>query len=111
MSYFNGNPGDWGGLTICGNATTTAGVDAESEVGGFIYGGTNDVDNSGVINNLVIATITNLYLSGYNTNIDMKNDGALSNVQIDGANTSTTAAYDSGTQVDILTWTWRQANL
>ena len=231
MSSFNGNPDDWGGLTICGNATTTAGVDAEAEVGGFIYGGTNDVDNSGVINNLVIigtgaqinsesqyngvsfyaigsgtvvenlavingsddgveffggtvsvtniylenneddavdwtegwngtvtntyishtiagfstafegdkdnnnpkfinvtaistiggtvlqfkkqsgATITNLYLSGYNTNIDMKDDGALSNVQIDGADASTTAAYDSDTQVDISTWTWRQANL
>jgi len=231
MSSFNGNPSDWGGLTICGNATTTAGVDAEAEVGGFIYGGTNDVDNSGVINNLVIigtdaqinsesqyngvsfyavgsgtvvenlavingsddgveffggtvsvtniylenneddavdwtegwngtvtntyishtiagfstafegdkdnnnpkfinvtaistvsgtalqfkkqsgATITNLYLSGYNTNIDMKDDGALSNVQIDGADASTTAAYDSDTQVDISTWTWRQANL
>jgi len=111
MSYFNGNPSDWGGLTICGNATTTAGVDAEAEIGGFIYGGTNDVDNSGVINNLVIATITNLYLSGYNTNIDMKDNGALSNVQIDGANTSSIPTYDSGTQVNILTWTWRQANL
>ncbi len=54
MSSVNGNPGDWGGLTICGNATTTAGVDAEAEVGGFIYGGTEDSDNSGVVRNLVI---------------------------------------------------------
>ena len=54
MSSANGNPGDWGGLTICGNATTTAGIDAEAEVGGFIYGGTNDTDNSGSINYLVI---------------------------------------------------------
>ena len=54
MSSASGNPGDWGGLTICGNATTTAGEDAEAEVGGFIYGGTNDTDNSGSINYLVI---------------------------------------------------------
>ena len=54
MTSASGNPGDWGGLTICGDATTTAGVDAEAEVGGFIYGGTNDADNSGSINYLVI---------------------------------------------------------
>jgi len=224
MSSFNGNPGDWGGLTLCGNATTTAGVDAEAEVGGFIYGGTDDTDSSGVIKNLVIvgtgaqinsesqyngvsfyavgsgtiveniavingsddgveffggtvsvenlylenneddaidwtegwngtidnayvahtidgfstvvegdkdnnnpkinnltaistvggtalqfkkesgATITNLFLSGYDTNIDMKDGGALSNVQIDGADATTTDAYNSGTQVDISDW-------
>ena len=46
--------GDWGGLTICGDATTSAGVDAEAEVGGFIYGGANDADNSGSIKYLVI---------------------------------------------------------
>ena len=54
MSSPNGEPGDWGGLTICGKATTTAGVDAEAEVGGFIYGGSADDDNSGVIKNLVV---------------------------------------------------------
>lgn len=54
MTSASAEPGDWGGLTICGNATTTAGVDAEAEVGGFIYGGTNDADNSGSIKYLVI---------------------------------------------------------
>ncbi|WP_298532560.1 hypothetical protein [uncultured Algibacter sp.] len=54
MSSLNGEPGDWGGLTICGNATTTAGVDATAEVGGFIYGGTDDTDNSGSIRYLQI---------------------------------------------------------
>ncbi|MEC3905915.1 hypothetical protein VOI54_02675 [Tamlana sp. 2201CG12-4] len=54
MSSADGNPGDWGGLTLCGNATTTAGVDAEAEVGGFQYGGTNDSDSSGVIRYLQI---------------------------------------------------------
>jgi len=54
MSSADANPGDWGGLTICGKATTTAGVDAKAEVGGFIYGGTDDADNSGSIKNLII---------------------------------------------------------
>ncbi len=54
MTSANGDAGDWGGLTICGKATTTAGADSEAEVGGFIYGGSNDADNSGSIKNLVI---------------------------------------------------------
>lgn len=55
MSSLNGEPGDWGGLTLCGNATTTAGVDAVAEVGGFVYGGTEDSDSSGIIRYLQIA--------------------------------------------------------
>ncbi len=54
MSSADGNPGDWGGLTLCGKATTTAGVDAQAEVGGFIYGGTEDTDSSGIIRYLQI---------------------------------------------------------
>ena len=223
--------GDWGGLTICGDATTSAGVDAEAEVGGFIYGGTNDADNSGSIKYLVIkgtgaqinadsqyngvslyavgsgttienvsvingsddgveffggtvsisniylenneddavdwtegwngtvtntyishtvtgfstafegdkdngnpqfvnltaistvggtglqfkktsgATITNIWLEGYDDNIDMKDGGALSNVQIDGADASTTADYKTGTKVDVSGWPWKSAGL
>ena len=223
--------GDWGGLTICGDATTSAGVDAEAEVGGFIYGGTNDADNSGSIKYLVIkgtgaqinadsqyngvslyavgsgttienvsvingsddgveffggtvsisniylenneddaldwtegwngtvtntyishtvtgfstafegdkdngnpqfvnltaistvggtglqfkktsgATITNIWLEGYDDNIDMKDGGALSNVQIDGADASTTADYKTGTKVNVSGWTWKSAGL
>ncbi len=231
MASANAKPGDWGGLTICGNATTTAGVDAVAEIGGFIYGGTNDTESSGSIKNLVIkgtgaqinsesqyngislyavgsgttleniavingaddgieffggtvsvtniylqdndddsvdwtegwngtvtntyikhdikdfstafeadkdnnnpkfinvtaisstggtalqfkkqsgATITNLYLSGYDTNIDMKDGGPLANVIIDGAAATTTNDYNSGTQVDISAWTWKDASL
>jgi hypothetical protein len=226
-----GAPGDWGGLTICGYATTTAGVDATAEIGGFIYGGTDATDNSGSVKNLVLrgtgaqinsesqyngvslygvgsgtvleniavingdddgieffggsvsvtniylennsddavdwtegwdgsvtntyishtvagfstafegdkdngnpiftnvtaistqggtalqfkktsgATITNLYLSGYDTNIDMKDDGPLANIIIDGAAATTTDAYNTGTQVDISAWTWKDASL
>ena len=54
MSSATGSPGDWGGLTLCGNASTTAGVDASAEVGGFIYGGSDDVDSSGIIRYLQI---------------------------------------------------------
>ena len=231
MSSVNSSPGDWGGLTICGDATTTAGVDAEAEVGGFIYGGTNDTDNSGSISYLVIkgtgaqinadsqyngislyavgsgttmenvsvidgkddgieffggtvsasnlylennaddsvdwtegwngtvtntyishtisgfstafegdkdnenpkfinltaistvggtglqfkktsgATITNIWLEGYEKNIDMKDGGSLDNVLIDGAAASTTADYKTGTKVDVSGWTWKSAGL
>ena len=231
MSSVNSSPGDWGGLTICGDATTTAGVDAEAEVGGFIYGGTNDTDNSGSITYLVIkgtgaqinadsqyngislyavgsgttienvsvidgkddgieffggtvsasnlylennaddsvdwtegwngtvtntyishttsgfstafegdkdnenpkfinltaisavggtglqfkktsgATITNIWLEGYDKNIDMKDGGSLDNVLIDGAAASTTADYKTGTKVDVSGWTWKSAGL
>ncbi len=231
MSSQNANPTDWGGLTICGKATTTEGVNATAEIGGFIYGGTDDADNSGSIKNLVIlgtgaqinsesqyngvsfyavgsgttveniavingaddgveffggtvsatnlyfendeddsvdwtegwsgtltnvyishteagfstafegdgtnknpkfinvtaistqggtalqfkkqsgATITNLYLDGYDTNIDMKDAGPLSNVLIDGAAGVLGASYKAGTQVNISTWTWIDARL
>ena len=44
-------PGDWGGLVICGNAITNrpnTQADRELEGGyGAFYGGTNDADNSG----------------------------------------------------------------
>ncbi|MDD7915185.1 hypothetical protein [Polaribacter ponticola] len=231
ISSASANAGDWGGLTICGDATTTAGVDAEAEVGGFIYGGTNDADNSGSIKYLVIrgtgaqinsesqyngisfyavgsgttvenisvidgaddgveffggtvsasnlylenneddsvdwtegwngtltntyishtvagfstafegdkangnpkfvnltaistvggtglqfkktsgGTITNIWLEGYTDNIDMKDGGDLSNVQIDGADASTTADYKTGTKVDVSTWSWKSKGL
>jgi hypothetical protein len=231
LSSASGTAGDWGGLTICGDATTTAGVDAEAEVGGFIYGGTNDADNSGSIKYLVIrgtgaqinsesqyngisfyavgsgttienisvidgaddgveffggsvsasniylenneddsvdwtegwngtltntyishtvsgfstafegdkdnknpkfinltaistvggiglqfkktsgGTITNIWLEGYTTNIDMKDGGALENVIIDGVAASTTAEYKTGTKVDVSTWSWKSAGL
>jgi hypothetical protein len=231
MSSVGSSPGDWGGLTIWGDATTTAGVDAEAEVGGFIYGGTNDADNSGSITFLVIkgtgaqinadsqyngislygvgsgttienvavingaddgleffggtvsatnvylenneddsvdwtegwngtvtntyisntvsgfstafegdkdnknpkfvnltaistvggtglqfkktsgATITNIWLEGYEKNIDMKDGGSLDNVIIDGVSASTTADYKTGTKVDVSGWTWKSAGL
>jgi len=233
----SGQPGDWGGLTVCGDATTTAGEDAEAEVGGFEYGGSNDTDSSGSITYLVLrgtgaqinsesqynglslyavgsgttienisvingsddgveffggtvsafsasnlylvnneddsidwtegwngtvtntyishtvsgfstafegdkdngnptfvnvtaistvdltdgialqfkkesgATITNLYLEGYATQIDMKDNGPIANVIIDGVSATTTTDYNTGTQVDVSAWTWKDATL
>ncbi len=231
ISSVSASGGDWGGLTICGDASTSAGIDAQAEVGGFIYGGSNDADNSGSIKYLVIkgtgaqinadsqyngislyavgsgttienisvingaddgveffggtvsasnlylenneddsvdwtegwngtitntyishtvagfstafegdkvngnpqfvnltvistvggtalqfkkqsgGTITNIWLEGYDTNIDMKDGGALSNVQIDGTDASTTADYKTGTKVAVSSWTWKSAGL
>lgn len=231
MSSNSPSPADWGGLTICGMATTSAGANAQAEVGGFIYGGTDDDDNSGSINYLVIkgtgaqinaesqyngisfyavgsgtvieniaiidgaddgveffggtvsvsnlylenneddavdwtegwngtitdtyvshsiegfstafegdkvnnspkfdnvtaistvggtalqfkkesgGIITNLFLSGYDTNIDMKDGGSLDNVKIDGVSATTSNAYDTGNQVDISQWTWVESDL
>ncbi|MBS2210533.1 hypothetical protein KEM09_03925 [Carboxylicivirga mesophila] len=54
MSSSAAKPGDWGGLTICGKASTTAGTDIKAEVGGFLYGGNDNTDNSGTISHLVI---------------------------------------------------------
>lgn len=50
----NANAADWGGLIICGNGITSAGVDVEFEVGNYLYGGTDAADNSGSISYLVL---------------------------------------------------------
>ncbi|UTW63631.1 hypothetical protein KFE98_05645 [bacterium SCSIO 12741] len=41
--------GDWGGIIICGKAPINNGSEAEAEVGGVKYGGTDASDNSGVM--------------------------------------------------------------
>ncbi|RKF04079.1 hypothetical protein C8N26_0738 [Tenacibaculum lutimaris] len=45
----NPRPGDWGGIVIAGKAKTNKGAEAETEVGGLNYGGTQDDDNSGTL--------------------------------------------------------------
>ncbi|MGB7842027.1 MAG: hypothetical protein WBL21_04510, partial [Salinimicrobium sp.] len=231
MSSEDAMPGDWGGLTIVGKAPTTEGIDAVAEVGGFVYGGTDDADSSGSIKNLVIkgtgaqinsesqyngvsfysvgsgtvvvnvavingaddgveffggsvsvtnlylenneddavdwtegwdgsvtnvyvkhtidnfstaveadganndpklinftavsttggtalqfkkesgASFTNLYLEGYDTNVEMKDGGPRVNVQIEGVTAVLDAGYDLGTKVDASSWTWINASL
>ncbi|WBX73879.1 hypothetical protein PG913_01120 [Tenacibaculum pacificus] len=41
--------GDWGGIVIAGKARTNKGDEAETEVAGLKYGGTEDNDNSGTL--------------------------------------------------------------
>lgn len=226
MTSANANPGDWGGLLLLGEATTTEGIDAIAEVWGLIYGGSNDQDSSGSLEYLIIAgagaqinaesqyngltlyavgsgthieniaildgaddgveffggtvsvnnlylenneddavdwtegfsgtvtntyvkhtiegfstaleadgtnanptlvnftaisttggtalqfkkesgaSITNLFLEGYDTNIDMANEGALENVQVEGEAASVSKDYSSGSKVDISQWNW-----
>lgn len=51
----NPNPeeGDWGGLSIAGNAENNAGTDVTSEVGGILYGGTTNDDYSGELDYVI----------------------------------------------------------
>ena len=43
-------PGAWGGIHICGRAHTNAeGGKGSSEIGGAVYGGNDDADNSGTL--------------------------------------------------------------
>jgi hypothetical protein len=119
ISSANAGAGDWGGLTICGDATTSAGVDAEAEVGGFIYGGTNDADDSGHIKYLVIkgtgAQINSesqyngvsLYAVGNNTeleNIAIIN-GADDGIEFFGGTAVATNLYLENNDDDSIDWT------
>lgn len=119
MQTANNNPGDWGGLVICGEATTTEGVDATAEVGGLIYGGTNDADNSGSINYLIIkgagAQINaesqynglSLYAVGSGTSIQNVAiiDGADDGVEFFGGTVSVTNLYLENNDDDAVDWT------
>lgn len=46
---------DWGGLIICGDGKVNTGDNGTSEVGGLLYGGNNNADNSGSITYLKIS--------------------------------------------------------
>lgn len=119
MSSASGNPGDWGGLTICGDASTTAGANAEAEVGGFIYGGSNDSDNSGSINYLVIkgtgAQISldsqyngvSLYAVGSGTTISNVAviNGSDDGIEFFGGTVSVSNLYLENNEDDSIDWT------
>ena len=119
MKSAGGNPGDWGGLLLCGDATTTEGIDAVAEVGGLIYGGTNDSDSSGSIEYLVIrgagAQINaesqynglTLYAVGSGTTINYVAaiDGADDGVEFFGGTVSATNLYFENNEDDSVDWT------
>ncbi|SDE94166.1 hypothetical protein [Cellulophaga baltica] len=119
MTSTNATPGDWGGLVILGDATTTKGVDATAEVGDFKYGGTNDTDNSGSIQYLIInyagASINadsqynglTLYAVGSGTtveNVAMLN-GTDDGVEFFGGTVSATNMYMENNEDDSIDWT------
>ena len=107
MRSTSGNPGDWGGLLLCGNAPTTEGIDVTAEVGGLIYGGTDANDSSGNIDYLIIqgagAQINadsqynglTLYAVGAGTSIDNVAvlDGADDGVEFFGGTVNVTNFY------------------
>jgi hypothetical protein len=55
------------------------------------------------------ATMTNVFLAGYDTNVDMKDEGPIENVIVDGeAMTDASNNVFNGTAVDISNWGWVQ---
>ena len=119
ISSADADAGDWGGLTICGDATTSAGVDATAEVGGFIYGGTNDADDSGHVRYLVIkgtgAQINSesqyngvsFYAVGSNTEVENVSviNGADDGVEFFGGTVSVSNLYLENNDDDSIDWT------
>jgi len=58
------------------------------------------------------ATMTNVFLNGYTTNVDMKDNGPIGNVIIDGAPmTDPSNDVFNGTAVDISGWDWINSNI
>jgi len=119
MTSSSQQPGDWGGLVILGDATTSEGVDAIAEVGGFVYGGTNDTDNSGSIEYLVInyagAQINSesqynglsLYAVGSGTTINNVAilNGTDDGVEFFGGTVSASNFYLANNEDDAVDWT------
>lgn len=119
MRSENNSAGDWGGLLLCGKATTTEGVNAIAEVGGLIYGGTDDADNSGSIEYLLIrgagAQINSesqyngltLYAVGSGTHISNVAviDGADDGIEFFGGTVSASNLYFENNEDDSVDWT------
>ncbi len=119
MKSAGNNPGDWGGLLLCGEGITTEGVNAIAEVGGLIYGGTNNSDSSGSIDFLVIrgagAQINTdsqyngltLYSVGSGTSISNVAviDGADDGIEFFGGAVSATNLYFENNEDDSVDWT------
>ena len=106
-------------MVIAGNATTTEGTDAIAEVGGIVYGGSNDADNSGSISYLIInyagAQINSesqyngltLYAVGSGTSIENVAvlNGTDDGVEFFGGTVSMTNYYSENNEDDSVDWT------
>lgn len=119
MSSTSGESGSWGGLVIAGNASTDAGTNVTAEVGGILYGGTTDDDNSGSINYLILkdagASINaesqynglSLYAVGSGTTIENIAiiNGADDGVEFFGGTVSAKNIYLENNEDDAVDWT------
>ena len=119
MTSVDGKAGDWGGLVILGNGISTEGVNVTAEVGGFQYGGSDNSDNSGTIQYLVLegagAQINadsqynglTLYAVGSGTSINNVAilNGADDGVEFFGGAVSVTDFYLENNEDDAVDWT------
>lgn len=111
--------GSWGGLVIAGKGVTSEGINAVAEVGGILYGGNDNQDNSGSIQYLVMkqtgAQINagsqfnglTLYAVGENTQIDNVAiiEGQDDGVEFFGGRANVTNFYAENLQDDAVDWT------
>lgn len=119
MRSENNTAGDWGGLLLCGNATTTEGANAIAEVGGLVYGGTDNSDNSGSIEYLIIrgagaqinseSQYNGLTLYGVGSGTHIANvaviDGADDGIEFFGGTVSASNLYFENNEDDSVDWT------
>lgn len=117
MRSVDGNP--WGGVLVCGNASTTAGVNVTAEVGGLIYGGNDDTESSGNIEYLILRNTgaqinadsqfngLSLYAVGSGTTIDNVAviSGADDGIEFFGGTVSVSNFYAENIEDDAIDWT------
>ncbi|WP_299524566.1 hypothetical protein [Winogradskyella sp.] len=117
MRSVDGNP--WGGLLVCGNASTTAGTNVTAEVGGLVYGGNNDTESSGSIDYLILRNTgaqinadsqfngLSLYAVGSGTSISNVAviSGADDGIEFFGGTVSVTNFYAENIEDDAIDWT------
>ncbi|MDN6279609.1 MAG: hypothetical protein L0J45_01250 [Psychroflexus sp.] len=111
--------GSWGGLVIAGKGVTSEGVNAIAEVGGILYGGNDNQDDSGSIQYLVMkqtgAQINadsqfnglTLYAVGENTQIDNVAiiEGQDDGIEFFGGRAHVSNFYAENLQDDAVDWT------
>jgi hypothetical protein len=119
MTSNNETPGDWGGLVIAGDATTTEGTNATAEIGQIAYGGSNDADNSGSISYIIInyagaqinaeSQFNGLTLYAVGSGTTMNNvallNGTDDGVEFFGGTASITNLYLENNEDDAIDWT------
>jgi len=117
-SLSNPQPGDWGGLVLCGKAPTNRGATAQAEVSDLTYGGNVLNDNSGVIKYLRIEYSgaafnsekefngLSLFGVGSGTTIDhvQIHNGADDGIEFYGGTVSATNLVITGNEDDQFDW-------